>query len=165
MSQQQPMKTADSYDLLDETATWKFGELLAEQLQFPGIIYLYGQLGAGKTTLTRALLRGFGYPGVVKSPTYTLVEEYRLGAKKLFHFDLYRLADPEELEYIGVRDYFRPDALCVLEWPERGRGIIPDPDLEVKLQPAGDGRRVSLTAYSEDMLKALASLKKKWSRY
>lgn len=146
------------YELPDEVATQEFGGLLAEELLFPGVVYLYGQLGAGKTTLTRAILRQLGYAGAVKSPTYTLVEEYQLGTKKLLHFDLYRLADPEELEFIGVRDYFESDALFMLEWPQRGVGFIPDPDLEIELQLAGEGRKVFLTPYSAAMSQAVAKL-------
>ncbi len=125
-----------------------FGRLLGECVE-RGVIYLRGDLGAGKTTLCRGILRSKGHAGAVKSPTYTLVEPYRLPAVNLFHFDLYRLADPEELEFMGIRDYFRPGNLCIVEWPERGEGILPRADLEVTIGVESRGRAVSIMAYSD----------------
>ena len=103
-------------------------------------VHLCGPLGAGKTTLVRGLLRGLGYRSSVKSPTYTLVEPYELEGRCLYHFDLYRLASPLELEEFGVRDYFHEGALCVVEWPERGAGALPGPDLICDLRVSGGGR-------------------------
>lgn len=109
-------------------------------------IHLVGPLGAGKTTLVRGLARALGIEGPIKSPTYTLVEPYGRGPVTLYHFDLYRLADGEELEYLGVRDAFAEAALCVIEWPERAGERLPAPDLEVHLAMAGGGRDVEVRA-------------------
>jgi len=113
-----------------------------------GIIYLRGDLGAGKTTLSRGLLRGYGYQGAVKSPTYTLVEPYENSAGNIYHFDLYRLMDPEEVEYLGVEDYFSPANLCLVEWPERGVRLIPAADVVVELGHCEVGRNLVLTTAS-----------------
>ena len=111
-----------------------------------GSIHLRGQLGAGKTTLVRGLARALGIEGPIKSPTYTLVEPYESGAIKLYHFDLYRLGDGEELEYLGARDAFAEAALCVIEWPERGGDWLPEPDLHIGLSIAGTGRDAQIQA-------------------
>ena len=121
--------------LADEQTTVGAGERLAVCLQPGVVVYLCGQLGAGKTTLTRGILRQLGHTGAVKSPTYTLVEPYEQLAIPVFHFDLYRLGDPEELAYMGVRDYFHPNSLCLVEWPERGQGFLPEADIRLELQP------------------------------
>lgn len=120
--------------LEDEQATVALGLELGRAAQTGGVIFLEGTLGAGKTTLCRGVLRSFGHQGAVKSPTYTLVEAYDFDTKHVYHFDLYRLGDPEELEYVGIRDYFLPENLCLIEWPERGRGFLPAADLEVKVK-------------------------------
>lgn len=109
-------------------------------------LHLSGPLGAGKTTLVRGMLRALGVHGPVKSPTYTLVEPYRIAALEVYHFDLYRLGDGEELELLGARDYFHAGALCVFEWPERGAGWLPRASLRLELQPAGRGRDLYVQA-------------------
>lgn len=142
----------------DETQMLAFGSKLAdlmrnylsENIERSLVIYLNGELGAGKTTLTRSIVRAFGYTGNVKSPTYTLVEEYSLPPFTLYHFDLYRLADPEELEFMGIRDYFRPQTLCLLEWAKKGEGMIPEADLIIQIDYANTGRNVSLISKSEN---------------
>ena len=131
----------------DEIAMVALGEQLGRAFtQYPGAltVHLLGELGAGKTTLTRGILRAFGHTGAVKSPTYTLVEAYEFPARTVYHFDLYRLGDAEELEYMGIRDYFADHNLCLIEWPTRGEGVLPVPDLVIEISVAGDGRRLDL---------------------
>ena len=134
----------EQHFLADEQATLDLGAALAARLGAGQCVYLRGDLGAGKTTLVRGLLRALGHAGSVKSPTYTLVEPYDVAGVHIYHFDLYRLGDPEELEMIGIRDYFDGHALCVLEWPERGSGVIPPPDLTVTLAVEKQGRYAKL---------------------
>ncbi|WP_404342224.1 tRNA (adenosine(37)-N6)-threonylcarbamoyltransferase complex ATPase subunit type 1 TsaE [Vreelandella venusta] len=134
--------------LNDEVAHVAFGEALGQALKGHGRVYLEGDLGAGKTTLTRGILRAYGYQGAVKSPTYTLVEPYEFGEQRIYHLDLYRLADPEELEFMGGRDVLADDALCLIEWPSRGEGWLPAPDLRIQLSVADQGRTALLTAGS-----------------
>ena len=135
--------------LHDEEAMERFGQRLAQLTQGLGILFLEGDLGAGKTTLSRGIIRGLGHVGPVKSPTFTLVEPYEIGTVRAFHFDLYRLVDPEELEYMGIRDYFDGDALCLIEWPQKGAGFLPKPDLTITISAAVVGRSLQILPQTE----------------
>jgi len=134
--------------LADARATEDFGARLATCCRGGLLVFLHGDLGAGKTTLVRGFLRAAGCSGPVKSPTYTLVEPYSSPRGTFYHLDLYRLSDPEELEWIGARDLFDGEQLCLIEWPEQGAGYLPAPDLQLYLQPDGGGRRLRLSAAS-----------------
>jgi tRNA threonylcarbamoyladenosine biosynthesis protein TsaE len=112
------------------------------------VVHLSGELGAGKTTLVRGILRGLGHVGSVRSPTYTLVEPYEFPDRRVYHLDLYRLGDPEELEWIGIRDLLDADSLAFIEWPERGRGVLPPADLGVEIDYIENGRQVTLVGFS-----------------
>ena len=126
----------------------------------PGrVVHLRGDLGAGKTTLARGLLRGLGHAGRVKSPTYTLVEPYELSSLHFYHFDFYRLKDRSEWEERGFREYFDPGALCVVEWPERAAGFLFPPDLEISLFFDGEARRAQLEAHTDSGRAWLSSLR------
>ncbi len=133
----------------DEAAMQDLGLRLALAAGGPGVIYFQGDLGAGKTTLVRSLLRGLGYQGKVKSPTYTLIEPYPLGELTVYHLDLYRLASGEELEWIGIRDLMTGTELLLVEWPEQGQGALPPADLVISIDYRDTGRQLDLRATSE----------------
>lgn len=148
-----------TFFLKNEDDTIAVGQKLARHVQAPLTLYLTGDLGAGKTTLSRGLIQGLGHQGAVKSPTYTLVEPYELDGVEVYHFDLYRLNDPEELEFMGIRDYFTHNSLCIVEWPDKGEGLLPDADIHLHLSYANTGREIQLQALSESGKKLLAAIK------
>lgn len=132
--------------LPDEPATLDLGARLAAVCPQRCVVFLQGNLGAGKTTLVRGFLRGLGYTGIVKSPTYTLVEPYEIADHKVFHFDLYRLNDPQELAEIGLRDYLADPSICLIEWPEQGGKWLPIADLTCYIRSLDSGRQLAMTA-------------------
>ena len=132
-----------------EADTERLGAALATRLHAGLMLFLHGELGAGKTTFVRGVLRGLGYVGAVKSPTYTLVEPYQMGGLTIYHFDLYRLNDPEELEFLGVRDYLAGSGVCLVEWAERGAGVLPVPDVDIAIDRQEEGRVVRFTSRTE----------------
>lgn len=145
--------SARAQELPDPAATEALGASLAGA--GPLLVALSGPLGAGKTTLVRGLLRALGHEGAVRSPTYTMVERYPLAGATVQHFDLYRLADPAELEEMGIRDYFAEPALRLVEWPERAGDVLGTPDLHVVLELWGDARRARLEALTDAGVAAL----------
>ena len=127
----------------------RLGQRLALHCPNPMLIFLVGDLGAGKTTVVRGFLRGLGHQGSVKSPTFTLVEPYEVNERTIFHFDLYRLEDPEELEAFGIRDYLGQPAITFIEWPERAKDILPTPDLYCYISLQNEGRNITFQSHSE----------------
>jgi tRNA threonylcarbamoyladenosine biosynthesis protein TsaE len=142
------MSARRRFGRLDEPALVALAEQLAATIAAGGVIHLHGDLGAGKTTFARALLRRLGVGERVKSPTYSLIESYVLGELAIHHLDLYRIADPGELEWLGLSDLAEGRHLIIVEWPERAGGALPRPDLVVHLEHAGQGREVSLEPMS-----------------
>lgn len=129
-----------------EADTLDFGAKLAAVCPAQCLIFLQGDLGAGKTTLVRGFLRGLGYAGTVKSPTYTLVESYQLVQRQIFHFDLYRLTQTSELNDMGIDDYFSTPSICIIEWPECGKKQLPTGDLTCYIRALDSGREIKITA-------------------
>ncbi|MDO4429779.1 MAG: tRNA (adenosine(37)-N6)-threonylcarbamoyltransferase complex ATPase subunit type 1 TsaE [Lonepinella koalarum] len=149
--------------IADENAMLDFGHKLVQAIRQLStnkavVFYLNGELGAGKTTLSRGIIQAFGHQGKVKSPTYTLVEEYHLPEKQIYHFDLYRLSDPEELEFMGIRDYFSLNAVCLIEWAEKGKGLLEQADLQINIAYVDNARQIELigtTAQGKQLIELL----------
>lgn len=135
--------------IADETAMLALGEKIAKLLHPGLIIFLSGDLGAGKTTLTRGMLRAMGYQGKVKSPTYNLVEIYKFSRLYLYHFDFYRFDDPMEWEEAGFRDYFNADTICLIEWPEKADNLLPDADIKISFRITQPSREISIQPGTE----------------
>lgn len=140
------MKTIE---IASASAMEAFGAAIAKTATSAVTVYLSGELAAGKTTFARGYMRALGHNGAVKSPTFTLVESYELDHRSVHHFDLYRLEDAEELEYIGLDEYFEAGADCLVEWPERGRSALPVPDLDIDFEVCGDARVARISAATE----------------
>ena len=140
-----PVGTTEIVFLADEAATEAYGRALAHRLPRGAIVFLRGDLGAGKTTLARGILRGLGYSGSVKSPTYTILEPHDLPYSAVYHFDFYRIGDSRELDLIGIDELIAADALKLIEWPERAGDRLPAPDVDVRLVPDGGGRQLEVT--------------------
>lgn len=151
-----------TYYLKDESNTRALGKSLATILESGLKIYLHGDLGTGKTTLTRAILKAAGHTGKVKSPTYSLAEPYVIELNghlvDLFHFDLYRICSPEEFFEAGFREHFNDHTICIIEWAENADGELPSPDLAISLEATGEGRTVQLVAYSDKGCRCLEKL-------
>ncbi|HAF01970.1 MAG TPA: tRNA (adenosine(37)-N6)-threonylcarbamoyltransferase complex ATPase subunit type 1 TsaE [Methylophilaceae bacterium] len=146
--------------LLNESATLSAGQRFAEGLSSGMTIYLHGDLGAGKTTFVRGVLRGLGYQGKVKSPTYTLVEPYDFFKKQIYHFDLYRFTDEEEWDAFGFREYFNPSSICMIEWSEKAQQLLPMADIEIYLSHQASGRLIQYNANTELGRQLLVNLEK-----
>ena len=152
------MMFASNYDLKDESETLRLAESMASHLS-PGMnLYLKGELGSGKTTFVRGVLRGLGYQDKVKSPTYTLVEPYSLEKFTIHHFDLYRFKNDTEWDEAGFREYFNNTSICLVEWPEKAGHILPKPDISIELSHTPHGRHLHLISYTSigtECLKAI----------
>ncbi len=145
MTESRPVLSAH---LADEAATIEFADAVLPYLKGRPLVFLEGQLGAGKTTLVRGILRALGHEGSVKSPTYTLLEPYEVAGRTIYHFDLYRIGDSEELDFIGIDELLDADALKLIEWAERGERRLPDPDVTIRLSLEGEGRHVEVSVNS-----------------
>ena len=136
------------HDAMDESSMLRLGRDACKHIHAGSVVFLNGEPGAGKTTFVRGILGGFGYNGAVTSPTYTLVETYNPGGRKIVHFDLYRINSPVELEMIGIRDMMTETAISLIEWPAHGSGFLPCPDLEISIEYSGKGRSIRIETHS-----------------
>ena len=153
--------------LFGEEAMLAFASACAPVFREGGLLFLEGTLGAGKTTFSRGLIHALGHKGAVKSPTYTLVEDYDLDGVKVCHFDLYRLGDAEELEFMGIREYLSQNALCLIEWADKGAGVLPRADLILSIQDLGAGRELSWhagTEHGQRWSEQLNALAEQWNK-
>lgn len=141
-------QTSKAIILDSEAETIALASALSKQIQPGLVLFMQGDLGAGKTTFVRGLLQSLGPVGKVKSPTYTLVEPYVISGYNVYHFDLYRFNDEEEWEAAGFRDYFGANAICIVEWPDKAAQLLPKPDVEIRLSPHAQGRLCELVAFS-----------------
>jgi len=137
----------------------EFGGQLAHACDSRTIFHLCGDLGVGKTTLVRGFLRALGHKGIVKSPTYTLVEPYQISGQTIYHFDFYRLSDPEELEYLGIRDYLEENTICLIEWPEKGEPLTPAADVQIHITHHASARILELQAHTAIGQAVLATIR------
>lgn len=157
------MTAESSLELPDEAATLRLGAAIAAGIGPGRVLHLSGELGSGKTTLVRGLLRELGHTGPVKSPTYTLVELYVVSRLNLYHFDFYRFKDSSEWQDSGFREYFNAASACIVEWPERAGGLLPPPDLAVRLELAGEARRAWLSSATSSGAEWLARSRSRYS--
>lgn len=144
-----PLSTSLQRNLPDVDALEAWAVSLARQVTHPLVVYLQGEMGTGKSAFTRAFLRALGVVGTIRSPTFTLLERYDTARGWVFHLDLYRIEAPEEIEYLGVRDLLTSPAWWFIEWPERGAGFLPAPDLQLELRYAAAGRHALLQAHTD----------------
>lgn len=149
VSAQAARMSSESFRLCTPEQTERLGRAAADGVKHGQVVFLCGDLGAGKTTWVRGVLKGLGHEGAVKSPTYTLLEPYYLGDLNVFHFDLYRLSDPVELENLGFRDYLDGSGVCFIEWPERGAGLLPQPDCRIEIKAKAEGRELTAVCASD----------------
>ncbi len=151
-------KVFDPILLANEAATLAAGAKFSQCAVTGLVVFLHGDLGAGKTTFTRGFLQGLGFAGKVKSPTYTLVEPYPFNHLTVYHFDLYRFIDEEEWEAAGFREYFNPNSICLIEWPEKAGYLLPEPDIHVHLMHEGLQRKIQFLANTAQAEQCLAQL-------
>jgi tRNA threonylcarbamoyladenosine biosynthesis protein TsaE len=153
---------ASHLSLPDEAATLRLGAACAAGASNGLVLHLRGELGAGKTTVTRGLLRALGYTGRVKSPSYTLVEPYSVLSLHLYHFDFYRFKDPSEWLSSGFREHFSPESLCIVEWPERAGALLAPPDLEIHLRYEDEARSATISSHTPPGAAWQASALSRW---